>query len=80
LLGEGERTPLWLVIAVVGLVATIYTTLGGLRAVVWTDVVQVALLVGGAAACVGYVAFTTETWLPQWYDAVRSHMAANKQA
>jgi SSS family solute:Na+ symporter len=80
ILADLSHQPLWLVIAVVGLVATVYTTLGGLRAVIWTDVVQVALLVGGALVCVLYVAFTTETWLPQWYGAVREHMAANKQA
>jgi SSS family solute:Na+ symporter len=71
---------LWLVIAIVGIVATIYTTMGGFRAVVWTDVVQVALMVGGAMVAVGYVAFATQTWLPQWYEAVRSHLASNQQA
>jgi SSS family solute:Na+ symporter len=79
-LSELSRTPLWLVIAVVGVVATVYTTMGGLRAVIWTDVAQVALMVGGGLAAIGYVAWTTGTWLPQWYDAVRANMAANRQA
>jgi SSS family solute:Na+ symporter len=80
ILADLSDQPLWLVIAVVGLVATVYTTMGGLRAVIWTDVVQVALLVGGALVCVLYVGYATGAWLPQWYDAVRSHMAANKHA
>ncbi|MDZ4197729.1 MAG: sodium/solute symporter [Kiritimatiellia bacterium] len=35
-------------IAIMGLLATAYTALGGLRAVLWTDVVQFVILVGGA--------------------------------
>jgi SSS family transporter len=35
-------------IAAIGLLATFYTTLGGIEAVIWTDVLQVAVLLGGA--------------------------------
>ncbi len=35
-------------ILVMGLMATIYTVLGGINAVIWTDVVQVFVLFGGA--------------------------------
>ncbi len=35
-------------IVVMGLLATVYTVLGGIEAVVWTDVLQVIVLVGGA--------------------------------
>jgi solute:Na+ symporter, SSS family len=79
-LAELSNTPLWTVIAAVGVVATIYTTLGGLRAVIWTDVVQVALLVGGGLFAIGYVAYATGTFLPEWLDATRAHLAANQQA
>ncbi|MBW3597080.1 MAG: sodium/solute symporter [Planctomycetes bacterium] len=79
-LAELSRTPLWLVIAAVGVVATIYTTLGGLRAVIWTDVVQVALLVGGGLFAIGYVAYATGSFLPEWIGATRAHLAANQQA
>ena len=40
--------PLWGCICMMGLLATAYTTLGGLAAVVWTDVVQFIILIGGA--------------------------------
>ena len=35
-------------ILLMGLIATLYTTLGGMAAVVWTDVLQFIILVGGA--------------------------------
>lgn len=40
--------PLLPAIAVMGLLAVTYTVLGGLSAVIWTDVVQFVVLVGGA--------------------------------
>ncbi|MGB0953513.1 MAG: sodium:solute symporter family transporter [Planctomycetota bacterium] len=38
-------------ILLMGALATVYTTLGGMSAVIWTDVVQVFVLVGGALTC-----------------------------
>ena len=38
----------YLCIVVMGVLATLYTVLGGIEAVVWTDVIQVAVLIGGA--------------------------------
>lgn len=35
-------------ILVMGVLATVYTALGGIEAVIWTDVVQVVVLLGGA--------------------------------
>ena len=40
--------PLWLAILLMGILATAYTALGGLAAVLWTDVAQFLVLVGGA--------------------------------
>lgn len=40
--------PLWLMIVLMGVLATVYTVLGGLAAVLWTDVLQFVVLVGGA--------------------------------
>lgn len=57
-------------IAVLGVVATLYTYFGGLEGVIWTDVVQSLMLFGGAAAIVLYVWMDTGagpvTW---WYAA-----------
>jgi SSS family transporter len=38
-------------ILVMGVIATVYTVLGGIKAVIWTDVVQVIVLLGGAVFC-----------------------------
>ncbi len=57
---------LFWVIVTMGFVATIYTILGGLKAVIWTDVVQVMLLLGGGFFAIGYVAYVTGSWLPDW--------------
>ncbi len=41
---------IYLAIAAMGVLATVYTVVGGIRAVIWTDVVQVVVLLGGALA------------------------------
>jgi sodium-coupled monocarboxylate transporter 8/12 len=42
--------PLWLTILLTGALTTLYTTLGGMKAVIWTDVMQFVVLVGGQVA------------------------------
>jgi sodium-coupled monocarboxylate transporter 8/12 len=39
--------PLWFTILCTGAITTIYTTFGGMRAVIWTDVMQLIVLFGG---------------------------------
>jgi len=41
------------IILVIGIAVIIYTTSGGIEGVIWTDVVQVFILLGGAVACAG---------------------------
>ena len=47
--------PLWLCIVAMGVIITIYTAAGGIEAVIWTDVLQVAIFVAGAFLALGYV-------------------------
>jgi SSS family solute:Na+ symporter len=70
ILAVASEIPLTYVILTVGVVATIYTVAGGLRAVIWTDVVQVILMLGGAIAAVVYVALQTGSTPADWYDLV----------
>ncbi|KAK7096188.1 sodium-coupled monocarboxylate transporter 1-like isoform X1 [Littorina saxatilis] len=44
--------PVWATIIIVGLVSTFYTTLGGMKAVVWTDVFQSVVMLAGLLAIV----------------------------
>jgi SSS family transporter len=45
----------YLSIAMMGLLATLYTVMGGIEAVIWTDVVQVFVLLGGAFLSLGFI-------------------------
>jgi solute:Na+ symporter, SSS family len=47
-LSVATSLPLWSTILLMGILATTYTVLGGLSAVIWTDVVQFSLMVLGA--------------------------------
>jgi SSS family transporter len=44
-------------IVIVGVFTIIYTALGGMKAVVWTDVFQVMVLTGGACFAIGYIVY-----------------------
>jgi solute:Na+ symporter, SSS family len=41
----------YLLILIMGLICILYTVMGGIEAVVWTDVAQVIILLGGAILC-----------------------------
>jgi len=49
--------PLWFTILCTGALTTLYTTCGGMRAVIWTDVMQLVVLFGGQLA-IAWVALT----------------------
>jgi solute carrier family 5 (sodium-coupled monocarboxylate transporter), member 8/12 len=45
----------WVCIVAIGALTTLYTVLGGMKAVLWTDVMQFFVLVGGIFAMIGVV-------------------------
>lgn len=57
---------LWGVVLVTGLVCTLYTTLGGLKAVIWTDVFQTLVMFSGQVAVIAVGVYQTgglsEVW------------------
>ena len=59
-----------LILAGIGLIAVAYTTLGGMRAVIWTDVAQFFILFGGALFTVAYVVAETGTGPGAWWQAI----------
>ena len=61
-------------IMVTSLVTTVYCFLGGIEAVVWTDVMQVIVLLGGALAALFYVAFSLDGGFIQLFgEASENH-------
>ncbi|GAB4142522.1 MAG: hypothetical protein Tsb009_12860 [Planctomycetaceae bacterium] len=49
-IATGESIPVEGLVIVVGTITTIYTVLGGMRAVIWTDVAQFCVMFGSVAA------------------------------
>ena len=47
IIAAGIQIPEWILLLTLGLISTLYTFLGGMRAVIWTDVVQSMVMVGG---------------------------------
>lgn len=54
-------------IVLMTLVTVVYCTMGGIEAVVWGDVVQGIILVGGAFIAVFYLAFSTEGGISSFF-------------
>ena len=50
----------WWVILIVGMATVIYTMVGGIEAVVWTDVIQGTLLVLGGLVCICFLLFSSD--------------------
>ncbi|QDV42343.1 Sodium/glucose cotransporter [Stieleria neptunia] len=68
MIGVGDEMVPWIVL-VTGIFAVTYTSLGGLRAVVITDLMQTVLLYGGALLTIGTVSWQMDgfSWFPtQW--------------
>ena len=60
--------PVLPVIAVLGLLATTYTVVGGISAVIWTDVLQVIVLFGGAILAFVIMILGSEGGVAGWFD------------
>ncbi len=49
--------PAWVSILVIGVFSTVYTCLGGMEGVLWTDVMQFFVMLGGILVVIGFVAW-----------------------
>ncbi|XP_061598930.1 solute carrier family 5 member 6 isoform X2 [Cololabis saira] len=72
---------LWGVVLVTGLVCTLYTTLGGLKAVIWTDVFQTVVMFAGQLAVIVVGVQKTggaaEVWRKVWEGNLVSGLDLN---
>ena len=71
----------WLLVVLfsIGLFATLYTMLGGIKAVIWTDVVQFAALFGGVVLTLFFVAWKTGTGPVDWWATATSNQAGGHE-
>lgn len=60
-------------IIVTGVVVMTYTYLGGIEAVIWTDFIQGAILVGGVVLSVAYLLFNLPQGFEQFFQVAQAH-------
>jgi SSS family solute:Na+ symporter len=61
------------VIIVTGLAIMIYSMLGGIQAVVWTDAIQAIILITGALVCTAYLLLNMPEGPGQMFEIAREH-------
>ncbi len=64
-------------IGAVGVVAAVYTVLGGIKAMIWIDVLQFVLMLAGVLLAIGYVAYATGTGPAAWWDSAARHSSTH---
>ncbi len=62
-----------IIIVVTGLAVMLYSMLGGLQAVVWTDAIQGIIMISGAVLCVIYILFAMPEGPGQMFDIANEH-------
>jgi SSS family solute:Na+ symporter len=65
------------IILAIGLVATIYTMLGGIKGVVWTDVLQMVVLLGGVVTATGVVVSRIDGGLGRMWEVALAEEKLN---
>jgi SSS family solute:Na+ symporter len=70
---SGPDASVYTIILCVGLFSVVYTTLGGIRAVVWTDVIQFVILLCGALFTMGVIAWMTQSGVSDWIEASQTY-------
>jgi len=61
------------IIVVTGLAVMLYSLLGGIQAVVWTDAIQGIIMISGAVLCVIYIFFSMPEGPGQVFEIAREH-------
>ena len=64
--------PMWMSILIMGVVATIYETMGGLEAVIWTDVLQAIVMLLAVSICCVFAYVKMDMPLPEATQIVSS--------
>ncbi len=64
--GLAEHQETWAIILTLGVVATVYTTMGGIEADIWSDVIQFFIFTGGIVLVWFYVLRDVGGWHQVW--------------
>ena len=64
-------------ICLIGLVAAVYTSIGGIQAMIWTDVLQCLLLIIGIFLVIGYVGLGDRTGPLDWWKTAANTAGRN---
>ena len=67
----GANVPLGAIIVVLGAFATFYTFLGGMKAVIWTDVIQFVVLFGGMVIAAAMIVFKIDGGVAGIFETMR---------
>jgi SSS family transporter len=59
-------------IVLMGGFTIIYTAMGGMKAVIWTDVVQVVVKMGGAIFAIGFIIWSLKGGLPEFWSLAQA--------
>lgn len=62
-----------LIVLVTGVVTTLYTLMGGLKAVIWTDVPQLLIMMGGIFVVIFFAASKVEGGFAEVFDVAQQH-------
>lgn len=62
-----------IIIVVTGLAVMVYSLLGGIQAVVWTDAIQGIIMISGAILCVIFILFSMPEGPGQMFDIAMEH-------
>jgi len=75
--GDLHTTSLAMAILSVALIACVYTSMGGIAAVIWTDVVQLLILLSAAGAAIVLLVREIPADIPSIFDALRETTLAD---
>ncbi|WP_425617459.1 hypothetical protein NA78x_001137 [Anatilimnocola sp. NA78] len=64
-------------IGAIGLVAAIYTSIGGIQAMVWIDVLQCLLLLFGVVMTIGFIMYTDGTTPIDWWRTANENTTSH---
>ena len=78
LFGDTEPASLTIAIVIFGIVGTAYTALGGIKAVIWTDVIQIIIVVGAALLSIVLLLKAIPLPLGEILDTLRHADGGNK--